>query len=54
MTLQLALSSVLAALIAVGAGVLCVRAGLPGWLCRIIELAVLLLAFVWVQQVLRV
>jgi len=54
MTLQLVLSCLVAALLAVGASVLAVRAALPGWLCRIIELAVLLLAFVWLQQVLRV
>ena len=53
MTLQLVLVCLLAALLAVGAGVLAARAALPGWLCRIIELAVLLLAFVWLQQVLR-
>jgi len=54
MTLQLVLACLVAALLAVGASVLAARAALPGWLCRIIELAVLLLAFVWLQQVLRV
>jgi hypothetical protein len=54
MTLQLVLACLVAALLAVGASVLCARAALPSWLCRIIELAVLLLAFVWLQQVLRV
>jgi uncharacterized Tic20 family protein len=54
MTLQLVVACLVAALLAVGASVLAARAALPGWLCRIIELAVLLLAFVWLQQVLRV
>ena len=54
MTLQLVLVCLLAALLAVGAGVLAARAALPNWLCHIIELAVLLLAFVWLQQVLRI
>ena len=52
MTLQLALGCLVAALLAVGASVLCVRAGLPSWLCEIVKLAVLLVAFVWVQQAL--
>ena len=52
MTLQLAIGCLVAALLAVGASVLCVRAGLPSWLCEIVKLAVLLLAFVWVQRVL--
>ena len=52
MTLQLALGCLVAALLAVGASVLCVRAGLPSWLCESVKLAVLLLAFVWVQRVL--
>jgi hypothetical protein len=52
MSLALALICLLAALLAVGLGVLCDRAGLPAWLCRIIELAALLLAFVWLQAVL--
>ena len=54
MTLQLVLSCLVAALLAVGAGVLCVRAALPAWLCKIVKFAVLLLVFVWLQQVLRV
>lgn len=52
MTIVLVLICVLAALLAVGAGVLCGRLGLPGWLCRIVELAALLVAFVWLQAVL--
>lgn len=51
MTIILVLICLLAALLAVGAGVLCNRAGLPGWLCRIVELAALLLAFMWLQAV---
>jgi hypothetical protein len=54
MTLQLVLACLVAALLAVGASVLCARAALPGWLGRIVELAVLLLAFVWLQQVLHI
>lgn len=42
----------LAALLATGAGALCGALKLPGWLGRIVELAVLLLAFVWLQAVL--
>jgi len=49
----LVLTCLVAALLAVGASVLCARAALPGWLCRIVELVVLLLAFVSLQQVLR-
>jgi hypothetical protein len=52
MTLALFFICLLAALLAVGAGVLCGAAKLPGWLCRIVELVVLLLAFVWLQKVL--
>lgn len=51
MSVILVLICLLAALLAVGAGVLCARAGLPGWLCQIVMLAVLLLAFVWLQAV---
>jgi hypothetical protein len=54
MTLQVVLVCLVAALLAVGAHELALRAALPSWLGRIIELAVLLLAFVWLQQVLRV
>jgi hypothetical protein len=54
MTLQLALACIMAALLAVGASVLCVRALLPAWLCEIVKLAVLLLAFIWVQQILGI
>ncbi len=52
MTIPLLLICLLAALLAVGAGVLCARLALPGWLCHIVELSVLLLAFVWLQKVL--
>lgn len=46
------LIALLAALLAVGAGALCGAAKLPAWLCRIVELAVLLLAWVLIQGVL--
>jgi small-conductance mechanosensitive channel len=51
MTLRLALVCLLAALLAVGAGALAAR-WLPGWLVQIITLALLLIAFVWLQAVL--
>jgi hypothetical protein len=41
----------LAALLATGAGALCAALKLPDWIGRIVELAVLLLAFVWLQAV---
>lgn len=41
----------LAALLSVGTGALCARAGLPGWLGAILSGFVLLLAFVWLQGV---
>jgi len=50
--LVLTLICLLAALLAVGAGELASRAGLSGVICRIVELAVLLVSFVWLQQVL--
>jgi hypothetical protein len=52
MTIVLTLICLLAALLAVGVGELCARLALPGWLCEIIKLAVLLLCFVWLQAVL--
>lgn len=52
MTLALFLICLLAALLAVGDGVLCARLALPGWLCRIVELAVLLVAYTWLPKVL--
>lgn len=50
--INLTLICLLAALLSVGAGVLCARASLPGWLGAIVSSAVLLLAFVWLQRVL--
>ena len=50
--LVLFLICLLAALIAVGVGELLGATPLPGWLVRIIEYAVLLAAFVWLQSVL--
>ena len=50
--LVLFLICLLAALIAVAVGELLGATPLPGWLVRIIEYAVLLLAFVWLQTVL--
>ena len=52
MTLPLILICLLAALLATGAGALCAALRRPGWLCRIVELAVLLLAaFVWLGKI---
>lgn len=49
--MMLTLICLLAALLATGAGAVCEALKLPGWLGRIVELAVLLLAFVWLQAV---
>jgi hypothetical protein len=46
------LAALLAAVLAVGLAELCAACKLPGWLCRIIELAALLALFVWLQKVL--
>jgi len=54
MTLKLALVCLLAALLAVGAGTLLASSPrAPGWLVRIVELAVLLIASLWLQTILR-
>ena len=53
MSLALFLVCLLAGLIAVGVGELLGATPLPGWLVRILEYAVLLCAFVWLQTVLR-
>jgi hypothetical protein len=50
--MKLSLICLLAALLATGAGAVCKALKLPDWLGRIVELAVLLLAFVWLQAVL--
>lgn len=52
MTIALALICLLAALLAVGAGALCAALKFPDWLCEIVKLATLLLAFMWLQAVL--
>jgi hypothetical protein len=51
MTVPLLVICLVSALLAVGAGALCTALKLPGWLGRIVELAVLLLCFVWLQAV---
>lgn len=53
MTIVLFLICLLAALLAVGVGaLLSAWPPAPAWLVRIVELAVLLAAFVWLQAVL--
>lgn len=53
MTLVLALTCLLAALLAVGVGALLgMIQNAPGWLIQIIVFTVLLAAFVWLQSVL--
>ena len=53
MTLKLFLICLLAALLAVGLGtLLSTWTSAPGWLVRIIEYALLLAAFVWLQTIL--
>lgn len=51
MDMPLFVVCLVSALLATGAGALCVALKLPGWLARIVELAVLLLVFVWLQAV---
>lgn len=52
MTLQLAALCFLAAAVAVGLASALAATPLPGWLVRIIELALLLIVFVWLRAVL--
>lgn len=51
MSIPLLVICLVSALLATGAGALCAALDLPGWLGRIVELAVLLICFAWLQVV---